>query len=375
VRPFTISVPEEEVEDLRSRLRRTRWPEPATVDDWSQGAPLDYAREVCGYWADTYDWRRCETGLNSAANFVTELGGLDIHFQHIRSRHEDAMPMIVTHGWPGSVLEFQKVIGPLTDPTVHGGTAGDAFHLVLPSLPGFGWSAKPATAGTGVEVIAEMWDQLMVRLGYDGYVAQGGDWGSVITAAIGIQNHGHCRAIHTNMPILRPTAADMVDPTPEEIRAIALLDYNVSTDSGYSKIQATRPQTIGYGLVDSPAGLATWILEKFWSWTDRDRHPEESFTRDELLDNISIYWFTASAASSARIYWESFGASRPGTVDIPAGCSLFPHDILGTSKRWAERKFTDIRYWNVLDRGGHFAAFEQPELFVSEVRAAFRALL
>jgi pimeloyl-ACP methyl ester carboxylesterase len=375
VRPFTISVPEEEVEELRSRLRRTRWPEPATVDDWSQGVPLDYAREVCGYWADAYDWRRCETGLNGAANFMTELGGLDNHFQHIRSRHEDATPMIVTHGWPGSVLEFQKVIGPLTDPTAHGGTAGDAFHLVLPSLPGFGWSAKPATAGTGVEVIAEMWDQLMVRLGYDSYVAQGGDWGSVITAAIGIQNHGHCRAIHTNMPVARPTAADMVDPTPEEVSAIAVLDYYVSTDSGYSKIQATRPQTIGYGLVDSPAGLATWILEKFWSWTDRDRHPEESFTRDELLDNISIYWFTASAASSARIYWESFGASRPGTVAIPAGCSLFPHDILGTSRRWAERKFTDIRYWNVLDRGGHFAAFEQPELYVSEVRAAFRALL
>jgi pimeloyl-ACP methyl ester carboxylesterase len=375
IQPFTIEVTDEEIEDLGERLRRTRWPEPATVDDWTQGLPLAFAREVCAYWADEYDWRRCEAGLNSHPNFLTELGGLDVHFQHIRSLHHDATPLIVTHGWPGSIVEFQKVIGPLTDPTAHGGEASDAFHLVLPSLPGFGWSAKPTHAGTGVEAIAGMWDELMGRLGYDRYVAQGGDWGSIVTTEIGIQNQGHCRAIHVNMPRANPVPAEGRELDPDEARAYEALDYYLKTDSGYSKIQSTRPQSIGYSLVDSPVGLATWILEKFWSWTDRDGHPEDHFTRDELLDNVSVFWFTASGASSARLYWESFGSRTPGTVTIPTGVSQFPNEIVRAARRWADERFVDIRYWNEVARGGHFAAFEVPELFVSEVRAAFRALL
>lgn len=373
-RPFAIDVSDDDIDDLRERLRRTRWPEPATVDDWSQGLPLAYAQEVCAYWADEYDWRRCESDLNSHPNFLTEVGGLDVHFQHIRSPHDDATPLIMTHGWPGSIVEFQKVIGPLTDPTAHGGEKEDAFHLVLPSLPGFGWSAKPTRPGTGVPAIAEMWDELMVRLGYDRYVAQGGDWGSIVTTEIGLQNRRHCRGIHLNMPRADPVSAEGRDLDPDEVRAYEAIDYYLKVDSGYSKIQSTRPQSIGYSLVDSPAGLATWILEKFWSWTDRDGHPEDHFTRDELLDNVSVFWFTASGASSARIYWESFGNRSPGTVTVPTGVSIFPNEIVPLPRRWAEERFVDIRYWNDLDRGGHFPAFEVPDLFVSEIRSAFRSL-
>ena len=242
-------------------------------------------------------------------------------------------------------------------------------------MPGYGWSAKPATPGTGTEAIAGMWDALMVRLGYDRYVAQGGDWGSAITTDIGIQNRGHCAAIHLNMPLAYPTSDEGREREEDEIEALAAIEYYLETDSGYSKIQSTRPQSIGYGLVDSPAGLACWILEKFWSWTNRDGRPEDSFNRDELLDNVSVFWFTATGASSARLYWESFGNRSPGTVDIPTGASLFPNEIIRTARIWADERFTDIRYWSSPDRGGHFPAFEVPDLFVSEVRAAFRSLL
>ncbi len=370
IRPFTIDVPDVAIVDLRERLARTRWPEAEPVDDWSQGIPLAYARELCDYWADGYDWRRCETELNANPNFVTEIDGLGIHFQHVRSPHDDATPLIITHGWPGSIVEFQKVIGPLTDPTNHGGPAGRAFHLVLPSIPGYGWSGKPAAAGTGVDAIATIWDKVMVRLGYDSYVAQGGDWGSAITTAIGMQNLGHCRAIHVNMPVAGPTPESMADPTPEEMAALEALGYYDKWDSGYSKQQSTRPQTLGYGLTDSPAGQAAWIAEKMWAWTDCDGHPENALTRDEILDNISVYWFTKSAASSARLYWESFADFGTGTVDIPTACSIFPKEIIRCSRRWADQRYTAINYWNELDKGGHFAAWEQPELFVSELRAA-----
>ncbi len=282
--------------------------------------------------------------------------------------------MILTHGWPGSVVEFLGVIDPLTDPTAHGGDADDAFHLVIPSLPGYGWSEKPATTGTGVERIAGMWNTLMVRLGYEDYVAQGGDWGSLVTDMIGAQNLGNVRAVHTNMPVAGPTPESLENPTDTEQAALAALTHYMDQDSGYSKQQSTRPQSLGYGLVDSPAGQCAWIAEKMWAWTDNDGHPESALHRDQILDNISVYWFTASGASSARLYWESIGKFGSATVDIPTGCSIFPKEIIRSSRRWAEQRFTDIRYWNELDRGGHFAAWEQPELFVAEMRAFKKAV-
>ncbi len=371
IRPFTINVPDDAIVDLRERLACTRWPEAEPVDDWSQGIPLAYTRELCGYWADEYDWRRCEAGLNANPNFMTEIDGMDVHFQHVRSPHADATPLIITHGWPGSIVEFQKVIAPLTDPTSHGGSADRAFHLVMPSIPGYAWSGKPTAAGTGVDAIATMWDELMVRLEYDSYVAQGGDWGSAITTAIGMQDLGHCRAIHINMPIAGPTPESMADPTPGEMAALETLGHYDKWDSGYSKQQSTRPQTLGYALTDSPAGQAAWIAEKMWAWTDCDGQPENALTRDEILDNISVYWFTKSASSSARLYWESFADFGTGTVDIPTACSIFPKEIIRCSRRWADQRYTAISYWNELDHGGHFAAWEQPELFVSELRKAF----
>ena len=261
---------------------------------------MGYVQDVCAYWRDSYDWRRCEARLNAHPNHLVEIDGLDIHFQHVRSTHDDATPLVLTHGWPGSIVEFQKVIGPLTDPTAHGGTAADVFHLVIPSLPGFGWSGKPTRAGWGVERIANAWHSLMTTLGYDSFVAQGGDWGSAVTTMIGAQDLGGCKAIHTNMPTVRPTPDLLNDLSPAERQAIEAAKYYQEWDSGYSKQQSTRPQTVGYGLVDSPAGLAAWILEKFWGWTDCGDHVENTLTRDELLDNVSIYWFTATAASSAR---------------------------------------------------------------------------
>ncbi len=375
IRPFTVSVPDAEIDDLRDRLARTRWPEAEVVDDWSQGIPLSYTRELCEYWATDYDWRRFEAEVNARPNFVTEIDGVDVHFMHVRSPHEDATPLILTHGWPGSIAEFMKVIDPLSDPTNHGGDAADAFHLVIPSLPGFGWSGKPTVAGTSVEKIAELWDQLMVRLDYDTYVAQGGDWGSAVTTAIGAQALGHVRAIHTNMPVARPAPDMLEDLTEQEQDALAAAQHYNDWDSGYSKQQSTRPQTLGYGLVDSPAGQAAWIAEKMWAWTDNDGHPESALTRDEILDNISIYWFNAAGASSGRIYWESFAKFGAGTVAIPTGCSMYPKEIIKTSRRWASGRYLDIQYWNELDRGGHFAAWEVPDLFVAELRAAFRVLL
>jgi len=374
IRPFAVAVDDAEIDDLKTRLARTRWPEAEVVDDWTQGIPLAYLREVCEYWASDYDWRRCEAAINSRPNFLTGIDGLDVHFQHIRSAHDDALGMIVTHGWPGSVLEFAQVIDPLVDPTSHGGTEGDAFHLVLPSLPGYGFSAKPSAPGTGVERIAAMWDELMGRLGYDSYVAQGGDWGSAVTTHIGMQDLGRCRAIHTNMPLAGPSKESMADLTAAEQAALESMGYYDKWDAGYSKQQSSRPQTIGYSLVDSPAGLAGWILEKFWSWTDRSAHPEDYYSRDQLLDNVSLYWFTATGASSGRLYWESFGSFAGGECAIPSACSIFPNEVFRASRRWASKRYTDIRYWNEPEAGGHFAAFEQPELFVAEMRAAFKFL-
>jgi pimeloyl-ACP methyl ester carboxylesterase len=334
--------------------------------------PLATVQKLARYWGTEYDWRKVEARLNAVPNFMTEIDGLDIHFIHARSKHENALPVIITHGWPGSIVEFHKVIGPLTDPAKYGGNASDAFHVVCPSLPGYGWSGKPAKNGWNVERIADAWGQLMARLGYGRYFAQGGDWGSAVTTAIGARDPDHCIAIHLNMVSARPDPETMNDLTDREKSALEGMQYYQDWDSGYSKEQSTRPQTVGYGLVDSPAGLAAWILEKFWAWTDSNGHPENVLTRDEMLDDIMFYWLPKAGASSARLYWESFSRGSRMDVTIPVGGSIFPREIFRTSRRWADKRFPNINYWNELEKGGHFAAFEQPEIFAQELRTAFR---
>lgn len=374
IKPFRIDIPQADIDDLHRRLSATRWPERETPDDWSQGIPLNYVKELCTYWLQEYDWRRCEAWLNGIPQFTTEIDGLDFHLLHIRSPHEHALPMVITHGWPGSVLEFSKVIGPLTDPGAHGGDPADAFHVVCPTLPGFGFSGKPSKPGWGVERIGEAWGRLMARLGYDRYVAQGGDWGAAVTSSMGLTETTHCAGIHTNMPIVRPSEAVTQNLTDFEKDAIAGADYYWNSGSGYSKEQSTRPQTIGYGLVDSPVAQVSWIVEKFWDWTDSDGHPENVLSRDELLDNVMMYWLPRAGASSARIYWESFsGITEPQKeITMPAGVSIFPHEIFRSSKRWVEERYTNLVHYNVLEKGGHFAAFEQPESFLDEIRTCFR---
>jgi pimeloyl-ACP methyl ester carboxylesterase len=379
VTPFVVDIRESELHELRERLKRTRWPDAETVGDWSQGVPRAYLQDLCGYWAEGYDWRATESRLNLLPQFRTEIDDLGIHFIHVRSPHANALPLIITHGWPGSIIEFLKVIGPLTDPTAHGGDAADAFDVVCPSLPGYGFSDKPTEAGWGVERIAGAWIRLMDRLGYARYGAQGGDWGTGITSIIAQQDVEHVAGIHLNPPLVMPDRATFDDLTEAEQSALAALEHYRAWERGYSSQQATRPQTLGYGLVDSPAGTCAWIIEKFWSWTDCEGHPENVLTRDELLDNVMLYWLPGTAASSARLYWESFGQmwrrlSRPDrdAVNVPTGCSIFPHEISRPSRRWAATRYTDIRHWNELSKGGHFAAFEQPALFVSELRAFFR---
>ncbi|MGY3605990.1 epoxide hydrolase family protein [Bradyrhizobium sp. Leo121] len=375
IQPYRIAVGDDVLEDLKSRLGRTRWPEAELVEDWSQGAPLKWIQEVCRYWADEYDWRSREARLNRFAQFTTEIDGLGIHFLHVRSPHANALPLIITHGWPGSVVEFHKVIEPLTDPTAHGGRAADAFHVVCPSLPGFGFSGKPRATGWGVDRIAAAWAVLMERLGYARYGAQGGDWGSAVTTALGAQDAVHCAGIHITLAMAtRPNVEGQ--PTPEEVRALNGIKYYADWDSGYSKQQSTRPQTLGYGLTDSPSGQAAWILEKFWAWTDCDGHPENILSRDELLDNVMLYWVPATAASSARLYWESFGSKRRTAhkVTVPTGVAVFPKEIVTPVRKWMEASYTNICHWSEMPKGGHFAAFEQPELFVREVREFFRPL-
>lgn len=374
IKPFRLAVSDNILSDLRARLDNTRWPEPELVDDWSQGAPLAWIQDMCRYWAHAYDWRASEARLNRFAQYTTELDGLDIHFVHVRSPHVDAMPVVITHGWPGSIVEFHKVIEPLTNPTAFGGKATDAFHVVCPSLPGFGFSAKPSSTGWGVSKIAGAWAQLMSRLGYARYGAQGGDWGSAVTSALGAMDPEHCIGIHITLAM--GTRRNVQgEPTPEEARALKGMKYYADWDSGYSKQQATRPQTLAYGLTDSPAGQAAWILEKFWAWTDCDGHPENIFSRDELLDNVMMYWATATAASSARLYWESFGKRGPmPQVTVPTGVAVFPKEVIAPVRRWMEADFVNIKHWTEMPRGGHFSAFEQPALFVEDVRAFFRTL-
>ena len=365
--PFTLSKSEAVLDDLHLRLDQTRWPERETVDDWSQGTPLAVLKELTAYWREGYDWRACEARLNALGQYMTEIGGLDIHFLHVRSPRADALPLIMTHGWPGSVIEFMGVIEALANPA----DGAQAFHVVAPSLPGFGFSGKPSGTGWGVEKIARAWAELMARLGYDRWVAQGGDWGSAVTSSIGAQALPGCVGIHLNMPIGRPLPEDIANPSPGELKALTALKHYQDWDSGYSTQQRTRPQTVGYGLVDSPAGLAGWILEKMWAWTDNTGSPFDALSRDAILDNLMLYWLPATGASSARLYWESFGSFAPQQIDVPVAVSAFPREILPTPRKWAERNYLRLVHWGELEQGGHFAAWEQPEAFVRELRTAF----
>lgn len=367
IQPFTLAIPDSQLADLNTRIDLTRWPEKETVEDWSQGTPLADLQELVAYWRNGYDWRRCEARLNALGQFTTEIDGLQIHFIHVRSPHKGALPLIITHGWPGSVIEFMGVIEALTNPD----DPAQAFDLVLPSLPGFGFSGKPTTTGWGVEKIGRAWGELMTRLGYTRWVAQGGDWGSAVTTAIGVQKVAGCAGIHLNMPIGRPSPEDLQNPTPAELKALGALQHYQEWDSGYSTQQRTRPQTVGYGLVDSPVGLAGWIFEKMWAWTDNSGSPFDALSRDQILDNIMLYWLPANGASSARLYWESFGSFAPQDIELPVAVSAFPREILPTPRKWAERNYRNLVHWGDMEKGGHFAAWEQPQAYVSELRAAF----
>lgn len=367
--PFRLQVPQSQLDDLRERLDRTRWPEPETVDDWSQGIPRSYLRELCRHWAEEYDWRATEARINAVPQFRVELDGLGIHFLHARSPHEGALPLLLTHGWPGSIVEFLDVLGPLTDPL----DPADAFHVVVPSLPGYGFSDKPAEPGWGPQRVAGAWAELMARLGYDRYAAQGGDWGSIITAALGSSDPRHLAGIHLTMPVAAPPEDGGEQLTDAQRAALADREEFRRVGTGYAKQQSTRPQTLGYGLVDSPAAQCAWIVEKFWAWTDCGGHPENVLSRQTLLDNVMFYWLPGAGASSARLYWEAVARVRD-RVDVPTGASIFPKEMARLPRPWLERRFTDLRYYRELDSGGHFASLERPEAFVDELRTFFRTL-
>lgn len=374
--PFQVHVPQSAIDDLRDRLAVSRLPDQETDAGWVQGAPLSRVRDLVSYWRDEYDWRRFERRLNSFPQFQTTIDGLTFYFIHVRSPHPGALPVILTHGWPGSVLEFLDVIGPLTDPVAYGGSAADAFDVVIPALPGYGFSAKPTEPGWRLPRIAAAWNTLMTRLGYSRYVAQGGDWGAGVTTWLGYLRPSGLAGIHLNLPVLWSPVPLDGPPTPAEQAVISQLDTFFTDGVGYADLQATRPQTIGYGLADSPAGQAAWIYEKLGTWSDSNLDPERLFGRDRILDDISLYWYTNSAASSGRLYAESFDADfRTLDLDLPVGVSVFPQEIYQPPKIWGERVYRDLFYWNAdIPRGGHFAAFEQPRLFVSELRDCFRAL-
>jgi epoxide hydrolase len=366
---FVVDIPESALEELRDRIRRTRWPERETVGDRSQGVPLDELRTLCQYWADGYDWRRCERALNAVPQVRVEIDGVAIHALHVRSPHPEATPLVLTHGWPGSVLEFLEVIGPLTDPVAHGADVADAFHVVVPSLPGYGFSDKPAETGWNADRIAAAWAELMSTLGYGRFAAQGGDWGAIVTTALARHCPERLIGIHVNMPLgARPD--DEAELSERDRRAIESMAEFRRSGSGYSAEQSTRPQTIGYALVDSPVALCAWIVEKLVEWTDGG--DAAALSRDAMLDNVTLYWLTATGASAARLYWETRIGSSRGPVDVPAGCSLFPGEVVQTARPFAEQVYRDLRYWHEVDAGGHFAAWEQPELFVDEVRSFFR---
>jgi len=374
VNPFKVASSQQDKDDLRRRLKSTRFPEKETAAGWTQGVPVGSAVDLITYWGDGYDMDRLERRLNAYPQFLTSIDGLDIHFIHVKSKHPNALPIVLTHGWPGSVVEFLDVIDKLSNPTAHGGTEEDAFHVVIPSQPGFGRSGKPTETGWNVDKTAAAWAVLMDRIGYDRWVAQGGDWGSGVTHALGRARPPGLVAAHVNWPFVFPDAWP-TNPDPEEKSAMEAALRFLSEQSGYYKEQATKPQTIGYALADTPSGQAMWIYEKFRAWTQNQGNPEDVLSQDEMLHNISLYWFTNSAASSAQIYFEnSTHTYNGGHIDLPMAATVFPAEIYKAPRKWAEAMWPKLFYWNEVDRGGHFAAFEQPTLFANEMRNAFRTI-
>jgi pimeloyl-ACP methyl ester carboxylesterase len=385
IRPFKVAIPAAEIQAMQRRIAETRWADSQPAGDDSQGVRRQTLEPLMRYWARGYDWRKIEARLNALPMFMTEIDGLDVHFIHVRSRHEHAMPMILTHGWPGSVLEFLGVIAPLTDPTAYGGKAEDAFHLVIPSIPGFGFSAKPTQIGWGSDHIGRAWSMLMLRLGYDRYVSQGGDCGSVISQRMALQHVPGLIGIHLNMPAVVPADIAKIlaagDPAPAGLSAKERGTFDqlaafYRDNSAYAAMMNTRPQTIGYSLVDSPVGMAAWMYEKIAQWTYSNGQPERVLGRDAILDDISLYWLTGTGASAARIYWEDHtnNFNARGIIDLPVAVSVFPGEIFRAPRTWAERCYKNLFYFSEATNGGHFAAWEQPQLFTEQVRAAFRLL-
>jgi pimeloyl-ACP methyl ester carboxylesterase len=385
IRPFHVDIPEEDLAELRRRIAAVRWPSRELVADRSQGVQLATVQELARYWASDYDWRKAEAKLNALPQFTTEIDGVDIHFLHVRSPHQDALPLIMTHGWPGSVIELLGTVGPLTDPTSHGGAATDAFDLVLPSLPGYGFSGEPAEVGWDPGRVARAWAELMARLGYDRYVAQGGDVGASVTDAMGRQAPPGLVGIHLNLLVTVLAGPQPTESEQERAAADALATFRTS-GFGYFLEQATRPQTIGYALLDSPLALAAWMLDHDTDSYQKisrafvDGQPSGQLTRDTILDNITMYWLTGTGASAARSYWESGRAAAlaagqaPPAVQVPVGFTTFPGEIWRSPRSWVEQAYPNLTYFNEVDKGGHFAAWEEPELFSDEVRAAFRSL-
>ncbi|GAA0571909.1 epoxide hydrolase [Paractinoplanes ferrugineus] len=378
IKPYPIGVSDAELRDLRRRLEATRWPDRETVPDAGQGPQLDRIRALCDYWATGYDWRRTERDLNSLGSSSTVLDGLDIHFLHVRSAEPGAVPLLLCHGWPGSILEFRRLIGPLTDPVGHGGTAEDAFHVVIPSMPGFGFSGKPTTTGWNVARTADAWITLMRRLGYDSWFAQGGDWGAAVVEQITRKAPERSRGVHFNLPLVFPTAQEMSEATSEEQQMMGRAQRYRTELDGYAREQATRPQTIGYSLADSPAGLAAWIYTLLQDVTDNDGDPEKVVDRDQILDDIMLYWLPNAGASAARLYWEdrqsnAMNTGTGGRNPVPAGFSIFPGEAVQASRRWIERRYETVLHYAQLEHGGHFAALEQPAVLTDQIRTTFRA--